>query len=383
MKWTAVLIKELKIYLRDKNALVQLFVMPVLVITLANFAMQKIYDTGSQGMVAVPVADMDQTDTSRRLIEEIGKTGMLRLEERYSQGGQSVPMTETLARELIAERRGRTAAIVIPKGFQAALLADRRAELRLLENPLEKIDPMIAKSVLSVVSGRIAGAGTGEPAIGWGASHVAVKTESALAKPVENMSALKQNVPGFAIMFALFSLVWGAMSIVIEREHGTFARLLAAPISKLEILAGKLSMMFLITCTQLAVFFGFGHVVFGMPLGNLAGLILLSMTLAFTTTSLGVFLASFAKTQMQLGVVSSVLILGMSALGGSWWPLEFMPEFMQKLAHWVTINAWAMDGYKNLLWYGGNMTSVLPQVGLLSGFGLVAFLLGIWKFRFE
>jgi ABC-2 type transport system permease protein len=397
MKWLAVLIKESKVYLSDKNALIQLFMVPMLVITLANFAMQKIYNRGAEGMISVPAVDQDQSEISQRLLGEIKKAGIIHLEETYSEAGRKVPMSEAYARGLIAEKHARTSAIIIPAHFQATLLSKQQAEILLLENPLDKIDPMIAKSVLTIMSDRIvilrqrplevqgrAAEKLGELKVAWGTPTVAVKTESAMPAIVEKMDSLKQNVPGFAIMFAMFSLVWGGMSIALEREHGTFARLLSAPISKLEILSGKLLVMFAITCAQLLVFFSFGHFVFGMHLGHsIAGLALLSMTLALTTTSLGVFLASFAKTQIQLGVISSLLVLGMSALGGSWWPLEFMPDWMQKAAHFVTINAWAMDGYKNLIWYGGGLASILPQAGLLAGFALCVFSLGLWKFRFE
>jgi ABC-2 type transport system permease protein len=267
----------------------------------------------------------------------------------------------------------------------------------LLENPLEKNGPDMAAAVLTAAVGKISQAKNSVPVrtqratqasaaaqVVWAEPEVHVKKESLINPRAGGMDSLKQNVPGFAIMFALFSLVWGSMSIVGERERGTFARLLSSPLGKVDILLGKLLIMFSIACMQLTVFFGFGHFVFGMDLGHsLLGLVLLSMTLALTATSLGVLLGSLAKTQTQLGAISSILILGMSALGGSWWPAEMMPDFMQTLAHFVTINAWAMDGYKNLLWYGGGLTSVLPQIGMLGGLAVVAFGIGVATFKFE
>jgi len=384
MKWWTVFIKEVKIFTRDKGALIQFFLVPILVITLANYGLQKFYQ-GRDGMITIPVVDLDQTQASRQLLEELRKIGIVRLEQTRLENGRSQPMTEARAVSLITKTHERTVAIVIPEKFEARILARQPVQVRLLENPWEKIGPDVTRSFLDATAGRITlrtiPAGS---EIEWQAPKFTVKPEPLLNGAAAGMNSLKQNVPGFAIMFALFSLVWGSMSIVMEREKGTFARLLSAPVSKFEILTGKLLMMFAIACAQLLVFFSFGHYVFGMDMGRSpAGLVLLSMTLAFTATSLGVFLASFAKNQMQLGAISSIVVLGMSALGGSWWPSEFMPDLMQKIAHFVTINAWAMDGYKNLLWYGGDFFSILPQVGMLAAFGLCVFSLGLWKFKFE
>ena len=54
-------------------------------------------------------------------------------------------------------------------------------------------------------------------------------------------------------------------------------------------------------------------------------------------TSLGILMAAFMKSESQLSGISTLMILFMSAIGGSWWPLEMTPPFMQKLAYFVFI----------------------------------------------
>ena len=94
-------------------------------------------------------------------------------------------------------------------------------------------------------------------------------------------------------------------------------------------------------------------------------------------------MATFVKTESQLSGVSLLVVLAMSSLGGSWWPLEIVPDFMKTLAHVITINAWAMDAFKDLLWYGGGIPDVLPEVGVLVLISLVVFALGLARFKFH
>ena len=56
---------------------------------------------------------------------------------------------------------------------------------------------------------------------------------------------------------------------------------------------------------------------------------------------------------------------------------------MRTLAHLITINAWAMDGFQYLLWYGRGMRNILPEVGVLLVIAKAAFGVGLWRFQFD
>jgi ABC-2 type transport system permease protein len=163
---------------------------------------------------------------------------------------------------------------------------------------------------------------------------------------------------------------------------GTFRRLLMAPVTRTSILIGKLLPTFITVLLQMTVFFAFGHLVFGMELGqSLGGLALVGTAVALAATSMSILMATFVKTESQLSGVSLLVVLAMSSLGGSWWPLEIVPDFMRDLAHLITINAWAMDGFKDILWYGRGVVDVLPEVGVLALFSLVTFGVGLTRFK--
>lgn len=72
----------------------------------------------------------------------------------------------------------------------------------------------------------------------------------------------------------------------------------------------------------------------------------------------------------------------MSAIGGSWWPLFIEPQFMQDLAH-VTITAWAMDGFYNLLYFNLGTGGILKEVGVLLFMAVIFFGVAVSRFRLE
>ena len=70
----------------------------------------------------------------------------------------------------------------------------------------------------------------------------------------------------------------------------------------------------------------------------------------------------------------------MSALGGAWFPISFMPEFMQEIAKF-TIVYWAMEGFTQVLWAGQSFLQILPTVGVLAGIATGVMSIAIWRFN--
>lgn len=101
-------------------------------------------------------------------------------------------------------------------------------------------------------------------------------------------------------------------------------------------------------------------------------------------TFLGILLAVTCRTRKQLEGLSTLVILVMSALGGSWFPLIITPEWYRKLGHF-TLNAWAMDGYQGIFWYGKDLGGIATEIAVLLGIAAVTSALAVrgWKRRFE
>ncbi|MBN1484362.1 MAG: ABC transporter permease [Chloroflexia bacterium] len=192
------------------------------------------------------------------------------------------------------------------------------------------------------------------------------------------------NIPAFTVMFGFFLVGTVAQSIWQEKESGAFRRLLSAPLHRGSIIAGKVLAYMLIVCLQVLIFFTVGSAVFDMPLGDAPlALILLSLALAFTATSLGILLATLTRSSRQADSAGMVLGFVLAAVGGCLaYPL-FMVEGVIGLISRLSPHAHAMEAFMDVMIGGATLVDVLPQIGILTGFGLAFFLFGVWRFKFE
>jgi ABC-type multidrug transport system permease subunit len=137
------------------------------------------------------------------------------------------------------------------------------------------------------------------------------------------------------------------------------------------LLVGKWILLALIGCAQLTVMFLWGRFVFGLPLfSHLPGFAVMTVATASAGAALGLVLATLAKTRAQLQGFSTILILTMSALGGSMFPRFLMSEAMQKIGLF-TFNAWALDGYLKVFWRQAAVWQLWPQLLVLGTATLV------------
>ncbi|MNP04131.1 Inner membrane transport permease YhhJ [compost metagenome] len=184
-------------------------------------------------------------------------------------------------------------------------------------------------------------------------------------------------------MFAFFTVMFAGRSFIYERNEGTFRRILTAPIDKLNLFLGKMLPNYMIGIFQTLVMFGFGHFVFGMSLGDSPfGLIFISMSMIWASTTLGMLIASLVRTESQVTGFSMLVVLTLAALGGTMVPLFIMPDIMQKIAL-ITPHAWALSGYQDLLVRGMGIGDVLTNILALLGFGAVFISISIWRMRFD
>lgn len=200
----------------------------------------------------------------------------------------------------------------------------------------------------------------------------------------EDWSAFSYFIPGFAVMFAFFLVGSVGESVLAEKEVGAFRRLLAAPIHRASIIAGKMLAYSLIVIMQVVVLFGVGRIFYDVSLGRSpVALALLTIVLALVSSSLGMLVAAVAKSRRQAGTIGQVLGFVLAAAGGCIivQTVQF-GGFLEALSK-ATPHGHAMEGYIRLIVEGRGLIDVLPQVGLLALFGVGFFALSMWRFRFD
>lgn len=419
----AIVVKEFKVLLHDRGAFTGLFILPIAFILVMTTALQGVFDTGgSNHPVDVLVVNLDQGPIAAKVLADLGSASGLALIE--TQNGQ--PLTRAAAEDLIVARTY-SIAVVFPADFSASIL-------KAASNPNAPktmvsfvADPAVGSQLLAPVRGMVDGTIEREASLAQapqqtlqGFNQMASAAPAAQAalirdlgvrystsmtsaedgsqqnlgvasqvvvpasyKAVKSPTSAEQNVPGYTIYGVFFIIGTISVSLFREKNEGTFRRLQAAPISRAALLIGKLLPYYLVNLIQIAIMFTVGVVVFHISLGAYPiVLVPISLATAAAATGLGLLIASLGKTQEQVGSLSTVLSIVMSALGGMMVPSYVMPAFMQKLSVLIP-HYWALLGFQDVIVRGLGMSAVLPAVGVLLGYALVFWVVAVWRFRFE
>jgi ABC-2 type transport system permease protein len=187
-------------------------------------------------------------------------------------------------------------------------------------------------------------------------------------------------VPSYIVMFTYFLVLTVGWLFVAERRQGTLKRLRAAPLSRAQILIGKLLPCFLLSVAQGLFLLGAGRLVFGMSWGSEPGWLLpVVFCTSLSAMGLALLVAAIARTEAQVAIYGTLLVLVLAGLSGCLMgDRELMPENMQQLSL-VTPHAWALVAYRQLLANPGdpNVFLILQSCAVLAGFG-VGFILLAW-----
>lgn len=188
---------------------------------------------------------------------------------------------------------------------------------------------------------------------------------------------------GFAVTFLMFLLIQGAGSILEERQKHTLYRLLTTPTGKYTILGGKIAGIFLSGAVQATILIAAGVIIFKVDWGREPlPLIVLMSVYILCGASLGVFIASLARTNAQMQTLSPVLIISMAMIGGCYFPVEITPPLMQTAAKLIP-TGWVMQGLTDLVVRGHSWDAIYLPVAVLLGFTAVFLTIGAWRLKFE
>ena len=362
---------------RDRAAFVLAFVVPVVFFSI--FA--GVFGTSRSATRRIPVTvvDEDGSPASRRLIAALkAEKGLNVVAGRVpAAGGAETPFDRTSAEEAV--RAGSVPlALVVPKGFGDTPLrffpSPDRPKILLLADTSDPVAPQVFSGLLQkVVMMMIASpAGTGPPAPSGGL--VAVETRDVLGQSKKNpTSALL--AAGLGVMFLLFSAAGAGGALIEEAESGTLDRILSTHVSMTRLLFGKATYLSAVAVVQLSVMFVWGQIFFGLDLAHhIPGFLVMTVVTAVASSCFGLVLAAVSRSRMQLVALSNLLILAMSALGGSMVPRYALSETVQKVGL-VTLNAWAIDGFMKVFWRDEPVTHLWPQVAVLVAAAALLFAL--------
>ncbi len=391
MKFHIIAANDLLIFVRDRNATIFMLLLPMIIISVAGLALGGDHELG----IDILVVDLDNGEISGEFVEFLEEIDILKVD---------MESNEFAARDRV-KKQEYSILIIIPMDFTESIMKGQGSELLIIADPTQKDQNTVVEQF---VEGYASGVSTCVVAVKTVAAYgvpiydeeqileiVDVANQFAEPPPVQvttkstattlgEFTYFTQCVPGFAIMFVFFTTIGaGSVSLLKEQESGTLRRLVIAPLNRAEIIGGKIASTFFRGFVQLTVLIIFGHVVFDLNLGSdMVALVILISAIVLASTGLGLLVAVLVATKDQADSVAAMLTLIMSAIGGSWWPLFAEPQFMQDLAR-LTITAWAMEGFYDLLYFDLGLSGIMEEVRVLLLMTVIFFGVAIARFRFE
>ncbi|MCC6233983.1 MAG: ABC transporter permease [Verrucomicrobiales bacterium] len=180
----------------------------------------------------------------------------------------------------------------------------------------------------------------------------------------------------------MLSIVLTGAALIREREHGTIEHLLVMPVTPAEIMLAKVWSMGLVVLAAAA--FALVVVVQGVLHVPIEGSLLLFLTGAvlhvFATTSLGIFMATVARSMPQFGMLAVLILLPLQLLSGNATPRESMPGFLQTLMEASPTTHFVLVG-QAILFRGAGLSVVWPSFLALAAIGTVLFAISLNRFR--
>ena len=180
----------------------------------------------------------------------------------------------------------------------------------------------------------------------------------------------------------LLSLILTGAALIREREHGTIEHLLVMPVSPAEIMLGKVwSMGLVVLLAALGSLAGVVQIALQVPVQGSVALFLALVALhLFATTSMGIFLASRARSMPQFALLLVLVLLPLQLLSGGVTPRESMPQAVQQLmlaaptTHFVA-------AAQAVLYRGAGLEVIWPQALALLAIGSALFAFSLSRFR--
>jgi len=190
------------------------------------------------------------------------------------------------------------------------------------------------------------------------------------------------SVMGIINNVTMLAIILAGAAVVREREHGTMDHLLVMPVTPFQIAMAKIWANGLII--TIAVGLSLSVVVRGILHIPIVGSVPLFMAGAalylFFATSVGIFLATIARTMPQLGLLYMLVAMPLNMLSGSFTPLESMPAWLRTIMQ-LSPSTYFVSYAQSILYRGAGFDIVWRQYLAVAFIGSLFLFLAILRFR--
>ena len=379
--WT-ITAKDLRQRFRDRSVLLLAFVVPIGLAVVFDLLFGGLTE-GSLGDVDLGVVDLDGGEVGQAFTDGFLPQVVGFLEE----DGTSVQITSVAS---VADARAAVedgsldATFVLPAGLTDALHQAQPAELQVLTHADRRLLGDVAMSLADMFTQRAEGqlaagvlaqrlqlppdrAQEFAASVGTVQGRIGIDSSPVVGRQLGTSTYL---AAGMAVFFLFFTVQFGVLGYLEERRDGTLARLLAAPISRWQVLGAKTLTSVIVGVTSVATLMLVSIPLLGASWGDPLAVAVLVVAAVVAATSLVAAVAAIARTAEQANVWQSIIAIVLGMLGGAFFPLQGGPSWLASLSL-ITPHAWFLRGLSTLGDPTAGVAEVLRPVGAMLLFALV------------
>ena len=356
----AIAYKETLQIIRDRRTLGLMLVLPVVQLMLFGFAVGT-----TVAHISTVVVDQSRDPESRDLITALVNTTYFDITTYVD--------TPLEARQAIDAGRSKVAIIIAPN-FAADLRGGRGAQAQIL---IDGSDPNIAQTAL------FAAQSVGQARSVRTPGRVPASLDlrpTVLYNP--SLEATRNFVPGLiGLILQLVTVILTSSTIVRERERGTFEQLIVTPVSRWELLLGKLAPYLVVSFWNTGVILVLGYLVFGVEvIGSITLLMFLSAIFLTGSLGLGLLISAVSSTSAQAMQASLFTALPAFILSGFIFPTDSMPPLMRALGYLLPLT-YFLQIIRGIAMKGIGFMQLLDAIVPLTVLSVGIFLLSLTRFR--
>ncbi len=356
----AIAYKETLQIIRDRRTLGLMLVLPVVQLMLFGFAVGT-----TVAHISTVVVDQSRDPESRDLITALVNTTYFDITTYVD--------TPLEARQAIDAGRSKVAIIIAPN-FAADLRGGRGAQAQIL---IDGSDPNIAQTAL------FAAQSVGQARSARTPGRVPASLDlrpTVLYNP--SLEATRNFVPGLiGLILQLVTVILTSSTIVRERERGTFEQLIVTPVSRWELLLGKLAPYLVVSFWNTGVILVLGYLVFGVEvIGSITLLMFLSAIFLTGSLGLGLLISAVSSTSAQAMQASLFTALPAFILSGFIFPTDSFPPLMRALGYLLPLT-YFLRIIRGIAMKGIGFMQLLDAIVPLTVLSVGIFLLSLTRFR--
>ena len=272
-----------------------------------------------------------------------------------------------------------TFVLYIPAGFQRDLLAGRPSEIQLNTDATRMSQAFTGSGYIQqIVAGEVNEFLARHRMQAQPPVDLAMRARFNPTLDKSWFGALAQIIN----QITMLSIILTGAALIREREHGTIEHLLVMPVTPFEIMASKIWSMGLVVLVASALSLNFVvRGLMGVPVAGSLPLFFAGAALVlFSTTSIGIFLATLARNMPQFGMLIVLVLLPLQMLSGGSTPRESMPVLVQNVMMLAPTTHFVQLG-QAILFRGAGLDVVWPQFLWTAGIGIFFFAIALARFR--